>query len=258
MARQVRDLYADGFEIGLHLHPQWFNSRRVDGQWTLDYDEYNLCVLPKTRIAEIVGQALDYLRRLVGDPSFAPLSFRAGNWLFQPTQPAADVLARHGLRIDSSVFKGGVQRGRGLDYRRALKNGRYWRFGADVNCPDSAGAMIEVPIHTEMVPSWRMFTARRMALRGNVGGAGCRAGGRLDRVRDFARLTYPLKLDFCRMTLSEFTGMVDRVIAEDRQNPAELRPLVAIGHTKDPIDFDMLQGVPGSPGTARRARGNAL
>ena len=45
--RQIRDLYSEGFEIGLHLHPQWYNARYENGRWQLDYSEYNLCTLPQ-------------------------------------------------------------------------------------------------------------------------------------------------------------------------------------------------------------------
>jgi hypothetical protein len=40
------------------------------------------------------------------------------------------------------------------------------------------------------------------------------------------------------MTINELTGMVNRVIQEDQENPTLFRPLVAIGHTKDLIDFE--------------------
>src|SRR5438309_5756439 len=115
---QVRELYREGFEIALHLHSQWCNAHYQDGRWFLDLREYNLCTLPRTRITEIVENALKYLRHLVGKSDFVPLSFRAGNWLFQPTEPAATILAQNGIKIDSSVFKGGLQHNYGLDYRR--------------------------------------------------------------------------------------------------------------------------------------------
>jgi hypothetical protein len=243
--RQVRELHADGFEIGLHLHPQWCNARYEAGQWHLDDREYNLCTLPRERITDIVGDALAYLRRVLRQPSFTPLSFRAGNWLFQPTAVAADVLAYHGLRIDSSVFKGGRQRQHAMDYRRALRNGHYWSFRHDVNEPDPAGSWTELPIHTEMVPCWRMLTAKRVRLqtRKHVRpqtrqrGPGRAVGSRLHRVVDFMRPRYPLKLDVCRMGLAELTGMMDRLIREDRKHPEIYHPVVAIGHTKDLVDL---------------------
>jgi hypothetical protein len=234
--RQIRSFHEDGFEIALHLHPQWCNARYDQGRWLLDHSEYNLCTLPQTRIAEIIERSLNYLRQVVGQSNFTPLSFRAGNWLFQPTKTAASILAEKGIRVDSSVFKGGLQHNHGLDYRRALNNAYYWSFSSDVNEPDATGQWIEVPIYTEMVSPWRMATRKRLAFGNRFGLANGNAQGRLNRIRDFLRFRYPLKLDFCRMTLNELTAMMGRLIREDRRNPELYRPLVAIGHTKDLID----------------------
>jgi hypothetical protein len=231
--RQIKELYQEGFEIALHLHPQWWNAQYDQGKWCLDASEYNLCTLPRTRIAQIVEGSLDYLRHVIDRRDFTPLSFRAGNWLFQPTQTAASVLAENGIRIDSSVFKGGLQRNHSLDYRAALQNGYYWPFDSDVTQPDPRGSWIEVPVYAEMVPFWKMPTTKRMGFSKGLSIAGQGARQKLNRVFDFARFRYPLKLDFCRMTLHELTSMVSRVIREAQKDPASYRPLVAIGHTKD-------------------------
>jgi hypothetical protein len=235
--RQIRELYAEGFEVGLHLHPQWSNAEYVNGQWVLDASEYNLCTLTRNRIVQIVERALDYMRYVVDEPAFTPLSFRAGNWLFQPTETAASVLAERGIKVDSSVFKGGVQRNHGLDYRRARRNGYYWSFSSDVNKPDPSGTWIEVPIYTQLVPFWRMATSKRMSF-GNIAARTAQpVRQRINRTLDLARFRYPMKLDFCRMTPSELTGMMDKVIKEDRADPDSYRPVVAIGHTKDLTDL---------------------
>jgi hypothetical protein len=234
--RQIKEFYEEGFELGLHLHPQWCNARYEGGRWQLDSNEYNLCALPRPRIAEIVERSLGYLRHVVNRPRFAPLSFRAGNWLFQPTRTAASVLAEHGIKVDSSVFKGGLQHNHQLDYRQALRNGYYWPFQADVNEPDSDGPWIELPIYTEMVPFWRMPTSKRMKFNNNFGFEGGTVQKKVNRALDFLRFRYPLKLDFCRMTLHELTSMMGKVIREDRKAPELYRPIVAIGHTKDLTD----------------------
>jgi len=77
---QVRNLDRAGFEIGLHLHPWWYNAHRQGVNWILDHNEYNLCTLPAARISVIVSDSIRYLQRLVGRSDFTPLSFRAGNW----------------------------------------------------------------------------------------------------------------------------------------------------------------------------------
>src|SRR5437016_3841762 len=55
---QLRELHEDGFEIGLHLHPWWFNARRERGSWKLEYTERNICALPVERIDAIVTYAV--------------------------------------------------------------------------------------------------------------------------------------------------------------------------------------------------------
>jgi len=246
--QQLRNFYSEGFELGLHLHPQWYNARHEKGKWLLDYNEYNLCALPKERIVQIVDRSIAYFRDLLGVADFIPLSFRAGNWLFQPTQTVANVLVEQGIKVDSSVFKGGLQHQHKLDYRRALKNGHYWRFFDDVNVPTPRGALLELPIHTQMVPFWRMLTSKRIALqrKGNSTDQTNKnqtGKKKLYRLMDFLRLWHPLKFDFCRMTINELTRMVDTVIKEDQRDPTSFRPIVAIGHTKDLIDFQTVESL---------------
>jgi len=236
--QQIREFYSDDFEIALHLHPQWANARYERGHWQLDLNEYNLCGLSKARIAQIVDASLSYLRDLTGQPRFTPLSFRAGNWLFQPTKTAASVLAERGIKIDSSVFKGGLQRKNNLDYRRSLQNGYYWPFSDDVNEPDANGHLLELPIHSEMVAPWKLATSKRMTYNNQYGVNGQNVSHKLIRGLDFLRFRYPLKLDFCRMTLQEMISMMDKVIRADRNDPEVYRPIISIGHTKDLTDFE--------------------
>lgn len=239
--QQLREFYEEGFELGLHLHPQWYNGRYENGRWLLDDREYNLCTLPQERIAQIVERSLNYMRSLVAEGDFTPLSFRAGNWLFQPTGIAAGVLAEQGIKIDSSVFKGGLQHNHGLDYRAAMNNGYFWRFQDDVNMHDPNGRLIELPTYSVMVPSWKMVTSKRVGMGHKKSSSSPVRLKKFTRYLDFLRLWYPLKFDFCRMTLSELTSMMDKVIRQDQENPTSYKPIVAIGHTKDLVDFETIE-----------------
>lgn len=238
---QVQELYSNGHEVALHLHPQWYNARYEDGRWLLDYKEYNLCLAPEEKIAGYVEQSIFYMQGVLADPGYRPLSFRAGNWLFQPTAAMAAVLAGHGIKIDSSVFKGGMQHQHKLDYRPSEGNGFFWKFKDDVNIPDPCGTMFEIPIYTRKVPFWKMATGKRLGLQRKISSGVQTAGEKLYRVWDMARFWHPLKFDFCRMTLDELTAIVDTVIREDEKDPGTLRPLVAIGHTKDLRDFKTVE-----------------
>lgn len=237
---QMRELRAAGHEIALHLHPWWANARHEGGRWHLDWSERNICALQPERIEAIVSNAIRYLRESLNDPHFTPLSFRSGLWMMQPTPVIAKVLARHGVQVDSSLFKGGRVRGLGLDYRPAMANGSSWRFGNDVNMPDSHGTLLEIPIHTQMVPFWRMLGGKRLMLHTKTRKAS--EGSPLPRNwLDFVRLRYPRKLDFCRMTFAEMREAVTGVL-EEGQRRKEHSPIVAIGHSKDFVDPDAVRG----------------
>lgn len=238
---QIRDFYKEGFELGLHLHPHWYNARYENGRWLLDYSEYNLCTLPRERIVQIVDRSIAYFRRILGASNFTPLAFRAGNWLFKPTRTLADVLAERGIKVDSSVFKGGLRHQQQLDYRRALRNGNYWKFKDDVNVLDPQGVLLEVPIYTQMVPFWKMLNSKRVNPQHIGMGAGQSGVRKLYRLLDFLRFWYPLKLDFGCMTTDELKKIIDIIIREDQQDPTSFRPIVAIGHTKDLVDFETVE-----------------
>jgi hypothetical protein len=239
--RQIRELHEHGYEIGLHLHPQWCNARRQNGKWVLDYSEYNLCTLNPERIAEIVAGAIAYLRKVLGKPDFAPLSFRAGNWLLQPTQKVAEVLARNGIKIDSSVFRGGLQQQYGLDYRSAPAGSAWWRFLEDAATPDPAGLLLEVPIYTQPAPFWRMATRKRIGLQRKSSSGPRPISQRFYRWLDLMRWSQPLKFDFCRMTLKELIAITERALREAEKCGAGCRPMVAIGHSKDLVDFETIE-----------------
>ena len=244
--QQLLDFHLEGIELGLHLHSQWYKARYENGKWQLDYKEYNLCTLPTKRIVQIVDRSIAYFRNILSSADFTPISFRAGNWLLQPARIVANILAERGIKVDSSVFKGGLQHQHKLDYRRASRNGYYWRFTDDPNVPDSKGALLELPIYTQMVPIWKILTAKRRGLQRKSASAAQSGKNqnnkkRLYRLIDFLRFWYPLKFDFCRMTISELTRMVDKVIQDDQRNPTSLKPIVAIGHTKDLVDFDTVE-----------------
>jgi catechol 2,3-dioxygenase-like lactoylglutathione lyase family enzyme len=236
---QLRELRAAGHEIALHLHPWWANARYENGHWRMDWSERSICALQPERVEAIVSGAITYLRESLNDPQFTPRSFRSGLWVMQPTGAIARILAGHGVEVDSSLFKGGRMRGLGLDYRSAIANDSSWRFSDDVNVPDPSGALLELPIHSQMVPFWRMLGGKRLKLHSKTRQAS--EGSPLPRNwLDFMRLRYPRKLDFCRMTFAEMREAVMEVLEEQRGRK-EARPIVAIGHSKDFVDTEAVK-----------------
>lgn len=238
---QISDLYARGHEIGLHIHPQWFDARYENGKWALNYGEYNLCTLPEEKIRSYIGNSISYLKGIVSHEGYSPVSYRAGNWLMQPSVSISRVLVQSGIMVDSSVFKGGVLRSHNLDYRPSLKNGYWWRFHEDINEPDTAGKLVEIPIFTRMVPPWKMYSAKRGTIRRQRSLRKGNKGQRFYKIRDMFRLLYPQKFDFAKLTLNELKAMLNYLIDMDDRTPEIYKPIVLIAHSKNLSDFDTLR-----------------
>ena len=234
---QLRELHAAGHEIALHLHPWWANAQYESGRWQLDWNEINIATLKPARIDEIVSKAIQYLRDALADPTFTPHSFRSGLLAMQPTADVASVLARNGLQVDSSFFTGGRVRHLGLDYRRHQENGGYWRFDRDIRVSDPQGALLEIPIHTELVPFWKMLGRKRLKLQKSTQRS--TQGTPLPHDwSDFLRFRYPRKLDFCRMTFDEMRETTEAFLLKTKSRPEARSVMVAIGHSKDFVDSD--------------------
>ena len=241
--RQVRRGPWQRFEIALHLHPQGATRPGADGAGGSTTANTTSARWTERGCVEIVDRAIEYLRRTVADPA-TPTSFRAGNWLFQPTAVLARVLADRGIKMDSSVYKGGLQRQLGLDYRKAVGNGYAWRFREQVDIPTRRHPARDSHLHRAGSALGHghaqaaRLRAQRQRPRRRLGG---RRGSRLRKAMDLARWRYPLKLDFCRMTRHELLRTIDRVMRADAADPTTFRPIVAIGHAKDLVDLDTVE-----------------
>jgi len=241
--KQIKMAYINGHEIGLHIHPQWYNAKYKNGKWEVDISEYNLCQLPRDRIYDIVSKSIAFLKKLLESSEYYPISFRAGNWLFQPTQPLASILYDFGIRIDSSVFEGGLFKKYGVDYRKIRKNGYLWKFYEDVVTKSSYGKILEIPIFSKLVPFWKIISRKRLEMEISRKVVMRSKKMRIFNILNQIRLRYPMKLDFCRMEGQEFIGILRQIIEEDRKSPSIYKPIVAIGHTKDLIEINSIEHI---------------
>lgn len=238
---QIRLLHQAGFEIGLHVHPQWYEARLDNAKWKLNYKEYNLCALPEERISQLLKRGFNYLRSLVQDNNFYPVSFRAGNWLINPAIKVSSVLSALGIKIDSSVFKGGYQQSTGIDYRQAPSDLFFWKFTQDANRPDPSGLLFELPIYTKMIPIWKFMRGKRLELQKKAPAESGIKEKIVRRAGDFLRWKVPLKFDFCRLSYKELIALTEELIRLDKRSPDDYKPVVLIGHTKDSPDVALIE-----------------
>ena len=165
---QLREAVLRGHDVQLHIHSSWFRAKWNGRKWDQSIEDYNLAILPRDRIDEMVGRCVEYLNELLVPvkPDYKVWLFRSANWSMMPTENLYGVLLKYGIIADTSVYKGGVQGGNVCyDYRKAWNNLlSYPASCKDINllAPNSQEVVLtEYPIYTEMRPFWSFITPIR-------------------------------------------------------------------------------------------------
>jgi hypothetical protein len=163
VCRQVESLAKDGHEIQLHIHPHWEDSWWGEDGWRLDARRYALHAFDAASVGDIVRRYSTVLREIAG--AECAFAYRAGGWVIQPFTRLRTALREAGVRIDSTVFAGGVSTSpvQPFDFRAAPAKSR-WRFGEDPLVEDANGEFLEVPIASRRLPPtffWRLALAKK-------------------------------------------------------------------------------------------------
>ena len=241
---QLGQAIAEGHDVQLHLHPGWFNARRINGHWHLDFSEYALAPLPKDKIADYIRRGKEYLETLGRKErsDYRCLAFRAGNWLMQPSENIVAVLEEAGFLYDTSVFKGGCGSvgPYALDYRSAHSHLESWTVHPeDISRTSDRRGLREIPILTRMVPLPAMLSLKRLQLQWRLRRDSClkhRSRGKTDlgtgKAATRIRWLYPKKFDFCRLSVREMRSLLEHAIKHCRGKD-DITPIVAIGHSTE-------------------------
>jgi hypothetical protein len=246
--RQLRDAHAEGHDLQLHIHPQWFHAQYIDGLWSLNESVTTLAQLGSEAAGDRVRAGRDFLAELLA-PTRRPYlceAFRAGGWAMQPTRPIFDALTSAGITVDSSVFKGG--RGpteAAFDYSGAASHVYPWYFDPDDVSrvdprPGPTHRCLEMPIYAEPRAFVSFLTRKRYVLERHrqedsfPGGLPLRrsAAHGLSVLRTLGS-NAAMKLDFCRCNRRELRSMLHRIGKLAPREPGASVPVVAIGHSKD-------------------------
>ncbi len=166
VCQQLEQAVKAGHELQLHLHPHWLDSHWTGERWQMDLRRYRLHAFADAEIAEMAMLGAQALRAFAG--SGRVNAFRAGGWCLQPFDRLRRPLLDAGIRIDSTVYDGGVQAGGAHAYEfRGAPASRHWGFDTDPLGPVEDGPMLEVPSASHTAgPAlfWRMALARKLKL----------------------------------------------------------------------------------------------
>jgi hypothetical protein len=100
----VIDAYRRGYDIQLHIHPQWNDAVYENGQWRLN-NCWDITKYPEQVVREMFIKCGKYLLDLLKKESPAAniVSFRAGSWGVAPSDFMLNVLADNRISIDVSM-----------------------------------------------------------------------------------------------------------------------------------------------------------
>lgn len=152
----VREMTRRGYDVQLHVHPQWWQAEREGGAWVLDR-RWSIADYDPAEVEAMIAVARDYLVESVG--LARPVAFRSGGWAMGPPSRAVlGALRRNGIVIDVSVcaglrYDGDCVR---LDYT-ALDSpyAAYYPDHDDIRrLGDASGPVVEIP--TQSVPKMAM------------------------------------------------------------------------------------------------------
>jgi hypothetical protein len=106
-----------GFDVQLHLHPQWLGSRFINGRFQVD-GSWNIGSYPERDQGLLLSQSINYLQGLLQPhfPDYRIIAFKAGAWGLQPSGFFLNECIRSGIRIILAVRDGMKDPGAGIDY----------------------------------------------------------------------------------------------------------------------------------------------
>lgn len=254
---QLREAILRGHDVQLHIHSSWFKAEWTGKKWDQCIEEYNLAALPYERIDEMVGCCVSYLNSLLSPirPDYKVWLFRAANWSMMPTSNIYQVLLKHGIKADTSVYKGGVQSGNvAYDYREACQ--QLLSYPADVRNinyiapPDQEGFLTEYPIYTEMrslaafVTPIRLFRMVRARFHKHKKNTIIRDLGSTAHNEDNRHLTFrtlfkriPWKMDFNQATGKQLISAMKRIMSLNIKD-RDYVDVVLIGHSKSFLKYN--------------------
>lgn len=251
IAEQLQEAIRRGHDVQLHIHSSYFKSQYKDTSWQQYWPEYNMAALPLERIDEMVKMSKNYLETLLQpiNPNYECHVFRAANWSMMPTENIYQALVNNGIKIDTSVYKGGRQKGNvDYDYTNAYSTlYSYKASQTNINNHDPNGRLTEYPIYTEMrsflafvsiLRIFRMIRAKfhkHTIVQNSSASQAIKDNPKKMSLRSFF-IKSPWKLDFNQGTGKQLINALKRIRRKYKRH--ENTSVVLIGHSKTFVPYN--------------------
>lgn len=276
---QLKQAILTGHDVQLHIHPHWMDTDFVDGKWISKYERFRLHMWgfeggTEPDAKSIIRWGKTYLENLLQpvDPSYQCLSFRAGGWCLQPEGPLLKALISEGIRIDTTVYRGGYMayEDKWFDFRKAPDVASWWidpALGLATQAEPSPDAMFEVSIGSDSALAGMFFRKlkyrndRKRNKKMQVFSRGASMdtyiespANVLSKVVDL--FTKPIMLSYDNACASAMIDIVDRYVRQDALSVEDTYVSV-IGHPKT-IGSDDLKEIDKFCEEARKRYGDQI
>jgi hypothetical protein len=103
----IRQTFRQGYDIQLHIHPQWHDAQYENGRWHLTAD-WSLLNHDPNSVYQMMAAGKEYLESLLRPigSHYRCISFRAGSWCIAPSAYLLNHLAQLGIVFDMSIVGG--------------------------------------------------------------------------------------------------------------------------------------------------------
>ncbi len=249
ITHQIKYLHDNGHDIQLHIHPHWEDTTYHDNQWHMNTTRYRIHKFTQQETEQIVAKYKKALTDIVGDTIFA---YRAGGWCIQPFSHLKSALKKHGIWLDSTLYKNGYKDNSThyLDFRN-MPDKTEWRFEDDPLVEDNNGSFLEVPISSTTVSPLfyikyalaRKFDKIAHQIAGDGKGVGREGKDNLEMLTKFTPAVASIdgyRLSYLQKTLNQYVKKSDgknfvvmgHPKAATMYSLQKLKEFVANNHTK--------------------------
>jgi peptidoglycan/xylan/chitin deacetylase (PgdA/CDA1 family) len=270
--RQIQEVLRAGHDVQLHLHPQWIDAVYRNG-WQVDIGRWRLTgsgdELPDSdRSTSVVRHGKSALEDILQpiDPQYHCRALRMGGFNIQPSGDILRAMRRSGLRLDSSVFPGGVadtllDR---YDYRDISEREPYWFVnGSDVlqiSRNKYRRTVIECPVFALPSTSVFKYGFRRLRVKWQnrdyaTNQARYKVPGKIFSWIRYLFTKEAVQWDYCLLGYRQLRKYHRRAERIRKESGRELHPFVLVGHSKDfmyPRAFEKFLEFTAAPGSRYR------
>jgi len=224
MKEQVQRAFKAGHDVQLHIHPQWADAVYKGKKWVMKDPWKEVGDLTAEEAVNLIEKSkeklVSVLREIDAGYECTSARFTGYNWV-QASTVSHEALKKAGIKAHSLA-----------DHCPFDGNRPYWPL-------DGAKELYEIPIFSQMIPKYRMFTVMRiwtalyLQMRARVPILSRKLASEVFTSRrglvGILGGVYCQKWDFCKQTAGEMLMFLEKGMERFKGEKADV-PMVMIGH----------------------------